>query len=345
MISLEEIARMSGVSRRSVTRALKDKNSVKASTWAKVEAVLKETDYTPNMAARYLAARCKNFRILFVSVAGVNSPFHMFLTEKARVKAKELQSFGITVDFYIYNNDTQEATMDFEALMQDFSYSFMIMLPIFDKGPSDIYRQLMEKAREQQVPAVFYNIDDPAYEQQRLCYVGCDYFKSGRIAAGLVAMCTQGQGNVGVISNKLTDIMSYKDRMQGFKFELNERYPGLKIAYEHIMQQSHGEDVDLRSLHEANLQALYLVNPGDYSVVSRIKNCPEFAGLKIITNDLIPQCEQMLRDNKIAAVVTQGSDMQADLPLDLACEYLINRKRPERSRYFTSMSVLIGQCL
>ncbi len=340
MISLEKIAELAGVSRRTVARALKDKSLVKAQTLEKIEAVLKENNYTPNLAARCLAVKSKSYRILFMILKAKNSAFHAFLYEKAKIKARELEGFGLKVDFLLVDRDLHHESLDISNLLEDFTYDFLITLPVYEDYFKPFFVSLVKKAQDKGVPIIFYNMDDKAYP--RLCYVGCDYFKAGRIGAGLIALATQNKGNVAIISNRTSSLISFSERIKGFKFELKEKYPKLKIVYEHAMEHN-DLDIDLELLKDKKVSAVYLVNPGDYSAVGLLAS--KLPKLKIITNDKLPISENLLKEGKIAALIEQEAQKQVTLPLDLAFEYLVNHKKPEKDSFFTELSILIGQCV
>ena len=124
MISLEKIAELSGVSRRTVARALKDKSKVKDSTLARIEAVLKKYDYKPNLAARYLAAKNQNFKILYMVYRSVSSQFHAKIFELAKVKAAELRGFGITIVFLVLDHCNGDPLADIKRVISNFDYDF-----------------------------------------------------------------------------------------------------------------------------------------------------------------------------------------------------------------------------
>ena len=103
-------------------------------------------------------------------------------------------------------------------------------------------------------------------------------------------------------------------------------------------------DVDLDQLRSLKVNAVYLVNPGDYSVVPHLQdNLPDL-NLKIITNDRLPPSEILLKEGKIAALIEQEPAKQVNLPLDIALDYLVNRKVPQ-DVYYTELSVLVRQCI
>ena len=72
---------------------------------------------------------------------------------------------------------------------------------------------------------VFYNVDQP--NCSRLSFVGCDYVKAGRIAAGLAAFASKDEGKICILSSKVANLPSFEDRVAGFREELSAHYPDM----------------------------------------------------------------------------------------------------------------------
>ena len=265
MISLEKIAELSGVSRRTVARALKDKSKVKDSTLARIEAVLKKYDYKPNLAARYLAAKNQNFKILYMVYRSVSSQFHAKIFELAKVKAAELRGFGITIDFLVLDHGNGDPLADIKRVISNFDYDFLIALPIYEEFFKPYVHALFNKAKELNVPMIFYNMDDTSYKRD--CYIGCDYEKSGRIAAGLIALITQGKGKIAILSNRSSRIISFMERVQGFKDELVQKYRDIEIVYTHAMENNY-IDVDFDLLRKQKIKAIEETNKQYLTTIS-----------------------------------------------------------------------------
>ncbi|WP_281758079.1 LacI family DNA-binding transcriptional regulator [Succinatimonas hippei] len=342
MISLEKIAELSGVSRRTVARALKDKSKVKDSTLAKIEAVLKEYDYEPNLAARYLAAKNQNFKILYMVYRSESSQFHARIFELAKAKAAELRGFGITIDFLVLDHGQADPLGDIKRITADFNYDFLIALPIYEEFFQPYVHALFCKVQELHIPMIFYNMDDTSYKRD--CYIGCDYEKSGRIAAGLIALITQSKGKIAILSHRSSRIISFMERVHGFKGELFQKYHDIEIVYTHTMENDY-IDVDFDFLREQKVKAIYLVNPGDYSVCPRIREELKGLDVKIITNDLLPISQKYMQDGIISAVITQNEEIQAKKPLDLAFKILVNKEKIDFDKYYTQLGILISQCI
>lgn len=94
--------------------------------------------------------------------------------------------------------------------------------------------------------------------------MGCDYVQSGRVAAGLVSLCTEGRGLVGIAAADGPNSPSFAGRMGGFSQELTH-HPGLSMVNGGMPALFHdGEFSEVVELVEQNpdMKAIYIVNMG-----------------------------------------------------------------------------------
>lgn len=340
MATIQEIADRAGVSRRTVDRVLNHRGIVKEETAAKVRKVVDELGYQPNVAARGLAARKKKYKIGFCSIVGRTCPIFEEIRNGARSKAEELKTYGVTVEFYTFNKDHPVTAEKLNEILINFDCDALAVAP----GSVFGVEEMIQKAESMDIPIVFFNLDDDKYK--RLCYVGCDYVKSGQLAAGLAALCTDDTAKIGIYTSHVSNTYSYEGRLRGFESELLKRYSGLSIIAKEYLDDS-GEDyykagVELAGKYP-DLDLIYLVNPGDYSICEVIGDIFREKKIKIITNDMLEMQMSMLREGIISATISQDPHQQGYLAVDLLFQYLAYGRTPEKDRYYTDLSIYIGQ--
>ena len=201
-----------------------------------------------------------------------------------------------------------------------------------------------------EVPIVTYNIDIENPDE-RLCFVGCDYRESGRIACGLTAIINS-CARVLIVSEDPGDIPSGKQRLEGFARE-KERYPQMQIAGTIYLQNPVFMDRDQlrrkvrhKLLQDPDIDAVYLMNPSDYSLCDVIHEAAGDRKMTVITNDLVTAEQmQMLRDGRITATITQEPEKQGKKPLEILFRYLTMDREPEHDWIKTRLSITIRQNL
>ena len=73
-VTLKDLAKASGVSIGTVSRALNDKNEVSAKTSERIRQLAQELGYIPNRAGRALSSQ-KNINFIGICIPSINSPF------------------------------------------------------------------------------------------------------------------------------------------------------------------------------------------------------------------------------------------------------------------------------
>lgn len=176
--------------------------------------------------------------------------------------------------------------------------------------------------------------------------MGCDYYRSGQVAAGLCALCAGEAGEVGVLTYGKTIAPSYETRMEGFTRELASRYPNMTLVNGgRPTVIGRGDDPSIQTLLEQypNLKTLYIVNLGDFSVCRETRRMAGDRRLAIITNDLVPIQRELLKDGTISATVAQQPEKQGSQPLQILYEYLVFGTVPKDGRYRTALEIFLPQ--
>lgn len=344
MATLKQVADRAGVSRRTVDRVLNHRGTVKPETAERVREALVELDYQPDQAGQALAAKKKRIRLAFCSTKGETAVLHEEIRQGAMRKARELKKLGITVDFYTMDRDFPLTEEEAHCLIEGFACDGLVTIPYEDKT----IKRLIGKAESMNIPMVFYNIDDEGYK--RSCYVGCDYNKAGRLAAGLMGLCAQTGLEVGIFtvggSEAAFRSPNYRDRVQGFEKEIAERFPQIQIAGEYLLGWDIFDYYDTikKVLREQpGMNAVYLVNPGDYSVCRAIKKAMEEKPIRLITNDITAEAIELLKEGVISATISQDPESQGSLPLEILFEQLVYARYPTQEKYYTDLHIYIPQ--
>lgn len=340
MATIKEIAKLAGVSRGTVDRVLNGRPGVSPETERQVRAIMEERRYHPDTAGKMLAARKKKLRLAFLVVHGPEFVFFADILHAARDKAAELRELGVTVDFYLIRQfDAPYLTRTLREV-EESEPDGIAALPLRTKP----FVEFLERMNAKNVPAVFFNIDEDF--APRLCYVGCDYVRSGRVAAGLCALCAGGEGEVGVATFDGTNSVSFTQRMGGFVQEMGTYAPRLTLAdggSPAIFRIGDFSAVKRLLDEHPRLAVLYIVNQGDFSVCRAVRKAAGNRHLAVVTNDLIPAQREMLRDGIISATISQRPDLQGSLPLQILYDLLVFGQKPARPCVYTELDIHIAQ--
>ena len=341
MITIKDIAREAGVSIGTVDRVLHKRGRVSEETTRKIQKIVEETGYKPNSAAQGLAANKKKFELCFAVPDPDYNPFFRDVVTGAQEKAKELKErYGVTVRFCYLYKDLLNAQIMQEKLKELDSADGVAALGVNQPD----FRAKMAELEKKQIPVVLFNCDLP--DVPHLSYVGCDYVKGGRLAAGLCAFAGTDSAKVCVFSQEIANqIESYVLRMDGFRREMAERYPQMQIVdLQEISrdEQKNEETVREMLVRHPDISVAYVVNPLDYKICKLLHKAFKKQQIRIITNDLADTQEDMVRDGVISATICQEPEKQGAYPLDILFQYLANGIVPE-NKIYTNLTICTAQ--
>lgn len=342
MATIKEIAKKAGVSIGTVDRVLHNRGMVNAQTKERVLGVMKELNYRPNQVAQGLARMKKKLKIGFFLPDIRNHPFFKEVVLAAKRKAKELEEYGVQVSFYQIGED--EPLTSVRAVYQNMlaEQDGIVTLGV-DIPETRLY---LEQAYKKNIPVVFYN----AYieGQEFLAYVGCDYLKSGALAAGLSALAGGEDARVCIFSEGIDYISSHRKRADGFCREASCRYPKMKVLDFFSIGGSREENEQtvgemFRKYPDVNI--VYVINPRDYEICRMIACADKKRRVRMITNDLVEEQIEMLRQGTISATVCQEPEKQGTLSLEILFQYLAYGRKPKEQLCYTNLSIHIAQNL
>lgn len=335
MTTIKDIADLAGVSRGTVDRVLNNRGSVNPQTAEKIMDIVRALDYRPNKAGTALAAQKKKFKI-GVILFSENNPFFDEVMTGVSAKAAELEDYGITtltrrVEFDV---DAQLAAID--DLLSEGIHGLML-------APYN-HMRIQEKIDElmnRQIPVVTVNTDIDG--SRRLAYVGSDYFRGGCTAAGLLALMTDGQVKLGIITGS-ANVLCHSERIRGLKHILEESYPRIQIME---ILENHDDEFEsyalTRSLLERfpEIDALFFAAAGVYGGCKAVLESGRHP--KIITFDEVPTTLEMLRRGVISATISQQPFRQGSHSLDILFEYLTSGVLPEAELNYVEHSIKIRE--
>lgn len=345
MITIAEIARLTGVSRGTVDRVLNNRGRVAPEKEKMIRECLKEYGYQPTIATKSLAVRKKELHLGFCCFDHEGDPFSKAIYQSAKEYASYLGQYNIRVSFFEFLGIQWEGqTQVFEEICcADLDGCAFVGMQ------ADDYYEYVKKKGKEMMPYVTYNMEGKA--PGRLAHVGCDYMQSGRLACGLAALLTEEKGGIGIVSAYAVDVESFSLRVKGFEKEMKEQYPNLYIVGK-VMQDSRQNPFELYQEIEGfinehpDMKVIYVVIPGDYSICLAISTAAKDSRIKIISNDLESEREiEMVKEGMIAATICQEPEKQGKLPLEILFYYLSLGTVPQQEWYKTDLTIKIRQNL
>lgn len=178
-IRIKDIAEMAGVSTGTVDRILHRRGKVSEEALKKVEKVLQEIDYHPNLIARSLAMK-KKYRILAIIPEFRDGEYWQVVNYGIDKAEEELAAYNVEVERLYFD---QYDPASFEALLpaaEKQECHGMLIATLFQENVTAFTRKL-------DILRIPYVLIDSFLDQTRcLAYYGTNSYDSGYIAAKLL---------------------------------------------------------------------------------------------------------------------------------------------------------------
>lgn len=329
---IKDIARMAGVSIGTVDRVIHDRGEVAEKTRLKIQRILKETNYSPNVMAQALKSK-KRFHL--VSLLPSPSEDNSFWKKHplGMIRAiEELNTFPVTLSQVTFDMQSEDDFQKKTSTVLDLKPDGVLLAPIF-KIESVTFCSRLQKAK---VPFVF--IDGYIENTDFLAYIGENIFQSGKVAGQLIDMVTPLKSDVLVvtIARNIRNVHHLTNRTEGFLsyFRKSGKNKGKKIII-NIPDPSFEDvknSIDIAFLENPGIGSIFITGSRSYLIASYL----EKKGLKsinLIGYDLLDSNVRFLKSGTTRFLIGQRPEEQTYKGIKKLFEYLSLHKIPDKIEY------------
>jgi LacI family transcriptional regulator len=209
---VKEIARRANVSIATVDRVLHNRTGVSEKTRQKINDIIKELDYQPNILASRLASRkIINLAILIPRVSEETGFWEAPLRGIKRAE-EEIKKYGIQVTTYFFDLNNRDSFQSQARLILDANTNGILLSPSFVEESI----QFVKACHKQKIPVTF--IDSNVPELTNVSYIGPHLFQSGYVGAKLLTYRSKENKKVLVVNiSTETDNYNYLQIEDGFR--------------------------------------------------------------------------------------------------------------------------------
>lgn len=299
--TVNDIARVAGVSLATVDRVLNERPGVRSVTIKKVHAAIAQLGYIRDTAAANLARR-RIYNLLFV-LPDTENEFVKALrheiveqSEKLSTDRTEL-SLALAAPF-----DAQ----DFASALDQIDPAETDGVAIFSPETPSV-RDAIKRVRDKGVAVVTLVSDVPSSERDH--FVGVDNVSAGRTAAQLMGRFVRRPGKILFITGSRF-ARDHLERRQGFDLVISEEFPDLEVV-----ASFEGRD-DPELIHSMlpevfenhpNICGIYSSAAGNEGLLRFLKDRKDADDIVVIGHELTPLSESALREGYFDAVINQDS--------------------------------------
>lgn len=335
-IAQQTVADLAGVSRGTVDRVINNKPNVRPETRERVLNAIEELGYKPNSNGRALALCKKQFSIAAV-LPGPEIPFFADILTGIQEAKNKLSNFDLSIyNIFTYGRSSEDIIRE---IGESTAQAFMI-------AAEDIplMRETVRGLTSRGIPVVTFNSD--ISDCGRLCFVGQNLYKSGRIAASLMQKLLPGKDADVIVVTGSRQFQAHKARTDGFIDALHDFAPRIHIT--DIIETNDEYEKTYELLGEAlsgkrNTDGIYLASGHMEGAVRAIK---ESGGkYAAVANDLSPVIEEALKEDIFDFTIYQNPFEQGYRPVRLLFDYLLNGVKPSQNIYYTDNTIITKEMI
>lgn len=337
--TIKDIAQMAGLSAGTVDRVLHQRGEVSENSKKKVERILKEINYQPNVYAIGLAGKRKYHLGCFIPKYVTNDYWYAVVQGIEKALA-EVQPFNISVDFIHYDHSDKISYITESRRLLEDAFDAVLIAPNYKAETLAITQRLKENN------VLFAFIDVNVEGAGALTYIGQDSFRSGYIAARIFYDTGFNGHEIVLLStekNPDSQELQMQRRLEGFNAYVQEHHLNIKM-----------HDVTLKKDGEENNQIMDEFFAGHPSVCggvvfnSHVYRVGEYLkkrnrSLKsLIGYDLLPRNVELLKDGVINYLIGQRPAMQGYSSIKMLVDKLVF-KRDVQPRWYMPVDILIKE--
>jgi LacI family transcriptional regulator len=327
---IKDIAKMAGVSIGTVDRVIHNRGEVSEKTKLKIQQILKETNYSPNVMAQVLKS---SKRYLVVSLLPEPTEINSFWLKHSTGMNRVLEEpYPLTLNQVTFDLQSDKDFKKKTSIVLSLKPDGVILSPIF-KTESIAFCKTLHKEK---IPFVF--IDGYIENTDFLAYVGENIYQSGRVAGQLIDMITKEDKDILIvnIARNIRNVHHLNNRSQGFLnyLEKSGQNKGKKITItipdpsaetiRNEMNKAFKKNSGIASIFisgsKSYLIALYLEEKGIKSV-------------NLIGYDLLEANVKFLKSGITRFLIGQRPEEQTYKGIKKLIEYLTLSKVPEKIEY------------
>lgn len=324
---VKEIARRANVSIATVDRVIHNRSGVSIKTKEKIEAIIKEMDYKPNLLARSLASK-KIYRFaVLIPRESAETEYWRAPLQGIHAAWSEIRMYGVEVVFFYYElNDRPTFNREADKIL-DGHFEGVILAPSFISEALEFFY----RCESRKIKCVFINSD--ISNVTPLSYIGPDLFQSGKLAGNLSKYLIPEGGQILIfnVSRELGAEHHLLKKATGFKNYFEESGSSCTIN----MLTVHKTDYESvtaelsKYLKNNHVDLLFVTNSRVFTVAKYFEQY-NIKNIKLIGYDYLAQNTEYLEKGIIDFLICQKPIEQGYQGLLTLYSYFTNQEKVEK---------------
>ncbi len=323
-IRIKDIARLAKVSVGTVDRVIHGRSGVSESSRKRVEHILEQLDYQPNM---YASALASNKKYLFACLLPQhhNGEYWTAVEKGIHAAIATYSDFHIAVSIFNYDPYDYSSFLETgEKALEDTPDGIM-----FAPTAPQFTKVFTDRLDKQSIPYIY--IDSNIREIPPLAFFGQNSRQSGYFAARMLMMIAGNKKEIAIfrkIKEGTVGSNQQENREIGFKQYMAEYHPDCKILDLDLHVKCPEQDCTMleKFFHEhSEVNCGITFNSKAYIIGEYLKE-RNIQGFGLIGYDLLERNIQSLKDGYITFLIAQQPELQGYNSIKAFCEHLILKK-------------------
>ncbi len=339
-ITIKKIAELANVSRGTVDRVLHDRPNVTPETKAKVLRIINELDYKPNLAAKALSSNAKCITISVVLAPDFN-PFVAEIKKGVADAYEELRHFGLTLEVEVISTLNAEEQIKLLSRLEKKGVDGIAIVPI----DSELVRDCINRLIRRGIKIVTFNSD--IFNTERLCFVGQDNEKAGRVAFSLLENIVPAESQIAVIISSLK-LKCHQSRLTGFMSMLGKSGACIQTVSIDENQDKDELSYDIVKAYcklYPQLSGIYITGGGVSGLGRALNEVGKARKIKVVSHDLVDPVISLMKEGVINFSIGQNPYIQGSLPVKILFNYIFKNEKPDKEIYNTGVDIKTYEAL
>ena len=330
-IRIKDIARMAEVSVGTVDRVLHGRTGVSEASRIKVEEILRQLDYQPNMYASALASNKKYYFACLLP--SHNEGEYWTDVEQGMAQAvKRFSDFHVSIDIDYYDQYEPGSFVAAGTRMLEKHVDGMIISPSVETETEQVTQML----EADDIPYIF--IDSDIERLHPLAFFAQNARQSGYFAARMMRLMMQGSKELVIfrqISEGRLGSNQQLKREEGFHEYIRSHCPEVTVYEVNLYAKRPGEDEErIADFVQKHPQVRYGItfNSKAY-IIGEYMLKHKRDDFKLMGYDLLRRNVACLKENAIDFIIAQQPTTQGYNSVESLCNHLILRKSIKKCNY------------
>jgi len=329
---IKDIARLAGVSIGTVDRVLHKRGEVAEKTLVKVQKILKETNYSPNVMAQVLKSKRSFHLVSILPKPTEDNSFWNKHSEGMRRAISELEPFPVSLTEITFDMQSEKDFQKKASMLIELKPDGVILAPIF-KSESIAFAARLAK---ENIPLVF--IDGFIENTEFLAYIGENIFSSGRVAGQLIDLVTPETRDILIvnIARNIRNVHHLETRAMGFQSFFNDNHNSkgkrIMIMIPDPSVQSIKKAMDNALKENPEIGSVFLTGSRSYLIANYLQK-KGIDTINLVGYDLLDENIAPLRTGITRFLLNQRPDEQTYKAVKKLFEYLSMHKVPDKIEY------------